>query len=83
MKAPFLPTHIDERPWAAYAACRDADPELFFGGENAQTSEAVRICSGCPVREECLDWALEMRITYGIWGGLTERERRRALRRSA
>jgi len=83
MKTPFLLTDIDERPWAAYASCRDADPELFFGGTDAQTREAVKICRGCAVREECLDWALEMRVKYGIWGGLTERERRRALRKSA
>ena len=83
MKAPFLPIDVDERPWAAYASCREADPELFFGGSDAQTREAVKICSGCAVRDECLEWALDMRISYGIWGGLTEQERRRALRRSA
>jgi WhiB family redox-sensing transcriptional regulator len=83
MTMPFPLADIDERPWASYAACRDADPDLFFGGEDAQTREAVKICRGCAVRDACLEWALEMRITYGIWGGLTERERRRALRRTA
>jgi WhiB family redox-sensing transcriptional regulator len=73
----------DERPWAAYGACRDADSDLFFPGPEGDPGEAVRICLGCPVRDECLAWALETRMRYGIWGGLTERERRRLLKRSA
>ena len=74
---------LDERPWAAYGSCRGADPDLFFPGPDGSPEEAVRICRGCPVRDECLAWALDTRIHYGIWGGLTERERRRLLRRSA
>jgi WhiB family redox-sensing transcriptional regulator len=74
---------VDERPWAAYASCRSADPDLFFPTGDEDGSEALKICSGCPVREDCLEWALDTRIRYGIWGGATERERRRLLRRSA
>lgn len=74
---------LDERPWAAYGSCRGADPDLFFPGEDSRPDEGLKICSGCPVRAECLDWALETRIPYGIWGGMTERARRRLLRRSA
>jgi WhiB family redox-sensing transcriptional regulator len=74
---------LDDRPWAAYASCRDADPEWFFPGPEGDHRAAVKVCSGCPVQEECLAWALETRMRYGIWGGLTERERRRLLRRSA
>jgi len=74
---------FEERPWAAYGSCRGADPDLFFPGPDSDPDEGLKICSGCPVREECLVWALETRIHYGIWGGLTERERRRLLRRSA
>ena len=74
---------LDERPWAAYASCREADPELFFPPDDSSADAALRICSGCAVADECLDWALEMRITYGVWGGATERDRRRMLRRSA
>ena len=49
----------DERPWVALAACRDADPELFFSdGDGRGTAVALRICAGCPVNEECLEWAL-------------------------
>lgn len=74
---------LDERPWAAFAACREADPEIFFGGSESDIDAAVRICKTCAVAGECLDWALDMRIRYGVWGGATERERRRILRRSA
>ena len=73
----------DDRPWAALASCRDADSDLFFPGPDGDPREAVRICRGCPVREHCLEWALETRVRYGVWGGTTERERRRMLRRSA
>ena len=74
---------IEERPWAAYAACRGADPNLFFPSEEDDAAEAIRICGGCPVQGECLEWALESRVRYGIWGGTTERDRRRLTRRSA
>jgi len=74
----------DERPWAALAACRDADPDLFFAdGNGERTAKALRICAGCAVQEECLDWALVARASFGVWGGTTEQERRRLLRRSA
>lgn len=74
---------LDERPWAAYAACRTVDPGVFFPESDTGTETAVRICRGCPVMQECRDWALDTRVRYGIWGGLTERDRRRMLRRSA
>lgn len=75
--------HLEERPWAAFASCRGADPDLFFPGSEGDPNDALKICAGCPVRDACLEWALETRIRYGIWGGETERERRRLLRRSA
>lgn len=74
---------LEERPWAAYAACRNTDPDLFFPGPDADTSAAVRICLGCPVLAECRDWALDTRVKYGVWGAMTERDRRRLMRRSA
>ncbi|HTF54142.1 MAG TPA: WhiB family transcriptional regulator [Pseudonocardia sp.] len=63
------------------AACRDADPELFFpigdGGPTAkQTDEALFVCYRCPVRAACLDWALCTGQSEGIWGGHTPAERR-------
>lgn len=79
----LLHVDLDERPWAAYASCRDADPEMFFSASEAVTADAVRICGGCPVKGECLSWAIATRVKYGIWGGLDERQRRRLVRRSA
>lgn len=64
----------------AKARCRGRDPEVFFVRGASQSRRAVRICERCPVRPECLDYALELRIDFGIWGGMTERQRRRLLR---
>jgi WhiB family transcriptional regulator, redox-sensing transcriptional regulator len=67
--------------WRDLAACRTVDPELFFpstGADSAATQieEAKRVCAACPVREACRDWALRQRERYGIYGGMTENERR-------
>ena len=73
----------DHRPdWRDHAACRDADPELFFPDGDlrsalAQVKTAKLICRGCPVSATCLSWALDSNQEAGIWGGLTEDERRR------
>lgn len=72
----------DERSWMLEATCLDADPEAFFPEKGGSTREAKRICAMCPVREPCLQYALEHEERFGIWGGLSERERRR-LRRTA
>ncbi|MFD1504562.1 WhiB family transcriptional regulator [Georgenia yuyongxinii] len=66
--------------WAARAACAQMDPEdLFVRG--ARQRPAREICFGCPVRRECLADALDSRTEFGVWGGMTERERRALLRR--
>src|SRR5580658_6434143 len=66
--------------WTARAACRGTDPdELFVQG--AAQNRAKLICRGCQVRTECLADALDGRIEFGVWGGMTERERRALLRR--
>ena len=67
-------------PWQERARCRDYDPEVFFPEKGGSTREAKRICQGCEVRSECLDYALAHDERFGIWGGLSERERRRAKR---
>ena len=67
--------------WRELAACRGADLDLFFPGRGESAEPARRVCAWCPVRQPCLDYALGNAITYGIWGGLAERERR-ALRTS-
>jgi WhiB family redox-sensing transcriptional regulator len=66
--------------WASEAACQTRQPdELFVKG--AAQNRAKQLCMGCPVRTECLGEALDNRIEWGVWGGLTERERRALLRR--
>src|ERR1700683_4488529 len=72
--------------WWRAAACRDAEPELFFPiSERPAAGSAVRraklICTRCPVQSECLNYALRQRQEQGIWGGLTEEERRLLRRR--
>ena len=71
--------------WRHRARCRDVDPELFFpvgttGPAEAQVQSAKSICTLCTVREECLQWALDTAQDAGVWGGLSEEERR-AMRR--
>jgi WhiB family redox-sensing transcriptional regulator len=73
----------EERPWAAFAACRDSDPALFFPTAEGEDAAARRICAGCAVRDECLEWALTVHASFGVWGGTNEQERRRLVRRSA
>lgn len=68
-------------PWRQLARCRGADPEIFYAVTDEEAEEAKEICSLCPVRETCLEYALVHREKHGVWGGLTERERRRILRR--
>ncbi len=71
---------LDPQDWSALSACRDTDPdELFVTG--AAQNRAKAVCMGCPVRTECLSDALDNRVEFGVWGGMTERERRALLRR--
>ncbi|MEV5646517.1 WhiB family transcriptional regulator [Streptomyces flaveolus] len=66
--------------WVDSAACRDTDPDELFA-HSAKQSRAKALCNGCAVRTECLAQALDGRIEFGVWGGMTERERRTLLRR--
>ena len=72
----------DAQSWQERALCAETDPEAFFPEKGGSTRGAKRICSGCDVRAECLEYALANDERFGIWGGLSERERRR-LRRAA
>lgn len=72
--------------WRHQSACRDVDPDIFFpvgttGPALAQIEAAKAICESCSVQRECLEWAIETGQDSGVWGGLTEEERR-AMRRS-
>jgi WhiB family redox-sensing transcriptional regulator len=62
--------------WRERAACRGTDLQVFFPGRGEPAEPARQVCAGCPVRQPCLDYALSHGITHGIWGGLTERDRR-------
>ena len=66
--------------WTSAAACGKADPDELFVTGAAQNAAKV-VCAGCPVRTECLSDALDNRVEFGVWGGMTERERRALLRR--
>jgi WhiB family redox-sensing transcriptional regulator len=63
--------------WRLDALCAETDPEAFFPEKGGSTREAKRVCLGCSVRTECLEFALDNDERFGIWGGLSERERRR------
>jgi WhiB family transcriptional regulator, redox-sensing transcriptional regulator len=69
-----------ENDWRDQARCAEVDGELFFPEKGGSTREARKICAGCEVRAECRDYALESREPWGLWGGLSERERRHLLK---
>jgi WhiB family redox-sensing transcriptional regulator len=71
---------IDELSWQDYANCRGADADLFFPERGASTRKAKAICAACEVKGDCLDFALLAGEKFGIWGGMSERERRRVRR---
>jgi WhiB family redox-sensing transcriptional regulator len=72
---------VEDRSWQDYANCLGVDPDLFFPERGASTREAKEVCRGCVVRVDRLEYALANGEKFGIWGGLSERERRR-IRRS-
>ena len=69
--------------WQELALCAQTDPEAFFPEKGGSTREAKKVCEGCEVRVECLDYALKNDERFGIWGGYSERERRRLKQRRA
>lgn len=69
-----------EQEWQDQALCAQTDPEAFFPEKGGSTREAKHICQACAVRDECLEYALEHDERFGIWGGLSDRERRRLKR---
>ena len=66
--------------WMASGMCADKPPSLFFPSDGVGVEVAKRLCATCPVKSQCLDYALDNRIDHGVWGGTSERERRRILR---
>ena len=66
-----------EQEWQDQALCAQTDPEAFFPEKGGSTREAKKVCASCDVKAECLEYALANDERFGIWGGLSERERRR------
>jgi len=69
-----------ETGWFARARCKEMNPEIFFPSDGIGVQIAQRICAECPVTAECLEYALEGKVEHGVWGGASERQRRRILR---
>ncbi len=67
----------DAQAWQRQANCMGVDPDLFFPERGGSTREAKEVCRGCVVQQDCLEYALAYGEKFGIWGGLSERERRR------
>lgn len=83
--APLLFDTFDDEGalgWQERALCAQTDPEAFFPEKGGSTREAKRVCVSCEVRSECLEYALANDERFGIWGGLSERERRKLKRRA-
>jgi len=74
-------TETDDPDWRALALCAETDPEAFFPEKGGSSAAARAVCQRCPVTGDCLRWALDHNIQFGVWGGLTDRARRR-MRRS-
>ncbi len=73
----------DAPTWQEQALCSQTDPEAFFPEKGGTTADAKRICAGCDVSAECLEYALDHDEKFGVWGGTSERERRKLKRRNA
>lgn len=67
--------------WTEQARCRGVDPDQFFVRGAAQARQALKLCNRCTVKEQCLQYAVDNGIDFGVWGGLTERQRRAYQRR--
>ncbi|TDO18159.1 transcription factor WhiB [Mycobacterium sp. BK086] len=76
-----LEINVVEEPWVRDALCSETDPEAFFPIPGGSTREAKRICLRCVVRDDCLEYALAHDERFGVWGGMSERERRRMKRK--
>lgn len=74
---------VAEPNWQELARCAETDPEAWFPNKGGSTREAKRICMDCDVRSECLEYALVNDEKFGVWGGLSERERRKLKKRAA
>lgn len=76
-----MDTEDDRLAWKAHGKCRGCDPNLFYPERGTSTREAKAVCAACTVRTECLEYSLANGERFGIWGGASERERRRIRQR--
>lgn len=74
---------VEDLGWQERALCAQTDPEAFFPEKGGSTREAKKVCRACEVQAECLEYALEHDERFGIWGGMSERERRRIKRQAS
>jgi len=74
------PVDHHEQVWMLEGLCRERAPEEFFPSDGVGVDAARKVCADCPVKAPCLEYALTYRIDHGVWGGASERERRRILR---
>lgn len=75
--------YAHESRWRTYAKCRDEDPEVFFAtNEREQLTVALKFCKACIVAEQCLQFAVKMEIPFGVYGGTTEMQRRKLVRKT-
>lgn len=71
---------LDHESWSEEAACQGLDIDIFFSSDDGEQKQALELCRACPVQRECLRYAIDQREMYGIWGGMTESERRGIIR---
>lgn len=80
-RAQALPDDDTPHAWMSQGNCRQYDPSTFFPSDGVGVDRARAICKTCPVIDNCLEYALDEHIEHGVWGGCSERERRRILKR--
>lgn len=73
-------TDYPDTSWMSHGNCAHRDPAMFFPSDGVGVEIARRACEGCPVKVQCLEYAISERIDHGVWGGCSERERRRIIR---
>lgn len=71
---------LTNQTWRQHSACKGVDPDIFYPASDEEAEVAKAVCGQCPVRQPCLEYALGTRERDGVWGGATEKERRRILR---
>lgn len=77
---PFFDPNDEDEAWKSKGLCSQTDPEAFFPERGESPKQARKVCQGCEVKDECLDYAIRNKERFGVWGGLSERERAKLVR---